>query len=118
MTFLFYSRESLKRARKEHFRVLSRQAFLVQRAFRPVPLIDPVDHAKQRKCRRAWSYTASRRPFALHFRDQVLHKMNIVFLARVDATSHRRRQWMIFMKHYGDLPVAHAHHYLDVTADE
>src|SRR6266849_3778257 len=111
-------RTSLECPGEENFRVLAYQVFLLQSTLRPVPLVDPVDHAQQREGRCPWADYSLGLPRALQLGDQALHEMYIVFLARVDAASQRRRQGMVFVQHHRDLAVAHAEDDFDMQADQ
>src|ERR1700722_6063724 len=91
MTYRDVVDDLLKSPGKENLGILPHQSLFLQSAFRPVPLIDPVDHAEQCERRRSRADIRLRASLALHLSDQIFHKVHVVFFSRVDFPSHRRR---------------------------
>src|SRR5581483_10764501 len=112
------TRRSLERSREEDVSVVTDQVFPAERAFGVIPLVNPVDHTQQRECGRPWVHDGARLPDSLNFCHQVLHKMNVIFLPRINPPAQRGRQRMIFVQHDGDLAIAGAEHHVDVQANQ
>src|SRR5207244_8633558 len=102
----------------KYLSVLLRQAFLLQRSLRPVPLINPIDHPQQCKSRCPGGDGPLRSPRALDFGDDVLQEMYVIFLARVNALAKRWRQGMVLVKHDCNLTITLAQHNGDVAPNE
>src|SRR5450755_1154439 len=94
----------------------------LQFALRFVPLVNPVDHAKKCKGGGAGADGTFKRPdslpLILHLGNQIFHEMNVFLLARVDAFTQGRRQWMILMQHHSDLAIARAEDDFEMQANQ
>src|SRR5262245_45269685 len=103
---------------KKNFCVLLNEVVFLQGPLWSIPLVDPIDHSQQREGGGTGRDAGFRRSPTLHFGNQVLHKMYIIFLAGIDSLAKRWRQRVIFMQHHGDLPVTFAQDDRNVTPDE
>ena len=106
----------------------------MQPTLRFIPLVNPIDHAQQRKSRGARAHSAlgmnavTSLPlpfllrfvlhFLLHFPHQVFEEVYIIFFAGVDALAQSRRKRMIFVQHHRNFAVPRAEHGLDVQPDQ
>src|SRR6266404_802876 len=111
-------RTALHSPAKEDLRVLTDNRVAGERAFRLVPLIDPVDHAEQCESRSARRDLRGRTAVPLHVTNQVLDEVYVIFLARIDFAPEPGRQRMILVQHDRDLAVFLADYHFDVQPDE
>src|SRR5579872_151018 len=108
----------LKRTGEEQLCKLTCNLFRIQTAFGLVPLVDPVDHAKQGQRRCSCAHFAFRLTRLLHLLDDAFHKMHVLLLSVIDPFSKRWRQRMVLVEHDRDFTIPNAEHYVDMQANE
>src|SRR6202167_968912 len=103
---------------KENIRILLHQSFPRQRTIRFVPLINPVDHPDQRQGGGARRDRRGRVALALDVGDEMLDKVQVIFLASVNLAAARGRQLMILVQHDRNFTVFRTEHDLNVKPDQ
>jgi len=84
---------------------------------RPIPLVEPVDHAQQGKRSQARGNRGLASLPMLDLRDEILEHLDVLLFSRVDLSTQRPLQRTILVQNDGDLHVAGAHDQVNVADD-